>query len=86
MYNQTMSYQDPPVKVLFRLLVNWFLLFCSDLAVLIFPMLLVDFQRPNWKSAQGPREEEIQLLNPNSPLVFYSNKILIATKSIVLLI
>ena len=41
------NYLDPPVKDLFRLLENYFLLFYSDLAVIIFPTLLVDFQRPN---------------------------------------
>ena len=42
------------VGYLFRLLANFFLLFFSDLAVLILPTLLADVQRPIWKSAQGP--------------------------------
>ena len=41
------NYLDPPVEDLFHLLANCFLLYCSDLAVLIFPMLFVDFIRPN---------------------------------------
>ena len=41
------NYLDPPVGDLFHLLANCFLLFCSDLAVLIFRTLLVDFQGPN---------------------------------------
>ena len=49
---------------LFRLLANFLLLYCSDLAVLIFPTLLADIQRPNWKSAQGPRDGNTQLFNP----------------------
>ena len=47
-----------------RLLANCFLLFCSDLAELIFTMLLDDIKRPIWKSAQGPRGGDIQLFNP----------------------
>ena len=39
---------------LFSLLAaNYFLFFCSDLALFIFPTLLDDIKRPNWKSAQG---------------------------------
>ena len=34
---------------------NCFLLFCSELAVLIFTMLLDDIPRPNGKTAQVPR-------------------------------
>ena len=49
---------------LFRLLVNCSLLLYSDLDVLIFPTLFADIQRPNWKSAQGPRGGDIQLFNP----------------------
>ena len=36
---------DSPVKDLFRLLANCFMIICSDLAVLIFPTLFVDFQK-----------------------------------------
>ena len=43
MYNQT-TQLDPPVEDLFRLLENCTLLFCSDLAVLIFPKLLLIFK------------------------------------------
>ena len=32
-----------------RIIANFFLLFCSDLAMLIFPTLLADIQRPNLK-------------------------------------
>ena len=32
--------------------------------VLIFPTLLADDQRPNWKSAQGPHPVNIQLFSP----------------------
>ena len=55
---------DPPVGDLFRLLANCFLLFCSDLALLIFPTLLVDLKRPNYRLAQGPQVGDIQLYNP----------------------
>ena len=55
----------------FCLLANYFLFFCSDLAVLIFPTLLIDFKRPNWKSAQGPRGGVNQLFNP-SPLYCFT--------------
>ena len=34
---------------------NCFLLFCSDLAVVIFPTLFADIKRPNKKSTQVPR-------------------------------
>ena len=37
----------PSLGYLFRLLRNSLLLFCRDLAVLIFTMLLADIQRPN---------------------------------------
>ena len=48
---------------LFILLANWFLLYCNNLAVFIFPMLLADIQRPNWKFAQsGPHPEWLKLL------------------------
>ena len=40
------------------------MLFCSDLAVLIFTTLLADIQRLNLKSAQGPRGEDMQFFNP----------------------
>ena len=47
--------------------------FCY-LAVLIFPTLLVNFQRPNWESAQGYWDGEIQFFNPFPLyLVFFSN-------------
>ena len=55
---------DPPVGDLFGLLANCLLLFFIYLAVLIFPMLLVDSQRSNWKSPSGPRGGDIQLFNP----------------------
>ena len=42
---------------------NCFLLFCGDLAVLIF-QILADIQWPNWKSAQGSHTVNIQLFNP----------------------
>ena len=48
----------------FRLLANCFLLFCSDLAVLIFPTPFADIQRHHWKLAEGPRGGDIQLFNP----------------------
>ena len=48
--------------VLFSLLANYFLNFCSDLAMLIFPSS--DIQGPNWKSAQGPHPVNIQSFNP----------------------
>ena len=58
------NYLESPLVDLFRLLANCFLLFCSDLAVLIFPRVMVDFQRPNWKSAQDPWGGDIQIFNP----------------------
>ena len=57
------NYLDPPFGDLFLLLANCFLLFCSYLAVLIFPSLLVGFQKPNLKCAQDPRVGDIQLFN-----------------------
>ena len=39
---------------LFLLLANCLLLFCMNLAVLIYPTLLADIKRPNSNSAQGP--------------------------------
>ena len=36
----------------------------SDLALLTFSSLLADIQRPNLKSAHGPRGGDIQLFNP----------------------
>ena len=48
---------------LFRTQANCFLLFCSDLAVLIFTTLFADIQRPNWKSAQSQRGEYLELFN-----------------------
>ena len=47
------NYLDPVVSDLFRMLANCFLLFRSDMAVFIFPTLLLDLQKPNEKSAQG---------------------------------
>ena len=63
MYNQYNNL-DASVGDLFCLLENCFLLFCSDLAVLIFGMILVDFQRPNRNSAQGRRGGKKHLFNP----------------------
>ena len=71
--NHQDNYLDPPVEDLFRLLENFFLLFSSDFAALIFPTLLVEFQRLNWKSAQGPRGGDMHLFTPFPPLLFYSN-------------
>ena len=39
------------------------IVFCY-LAVLIFLTLLVDFQRPNWESTQGPEDGDMQLFYP----------------------
>ena len=52
------------VRDLFCLLANCFLLFCSDLAVLIYVTLLADIQRPNCKLAQGRRGGDLLLFNP----------------------
>ncbi len=41
------NYFDPPVREFFRLQENCFLLFSSELAVLIIPTLLVDFHGHN---------------------------------------
>ena len=63
MYKYTSTW-IPLLKTFFFCQQMAFLLFCSDLALLIFPKLLVDFQRPNliflWNG---------QLFNP-FPLVF----------------
>ena len=64
---------NPPVWDLFRLLENCFLLFCRDLAVLIFSTLLVDFQRINRKSAHGSRGGDIQ--TPSVVLLYTSDKL-----------
>ena len=66
--NNLANYLDPVLGTFWRprLLANCFLLFWSDLAVLIFAMLLADIQRPNWKSTQGP-----QLFNP-FPLYYFT--------------
>ena len=45
--------------------ITLFCFFCSDLAMLIFPKLMADIQRPNRKSAQGPRGGDLELLKPN---------------------
>ena len=50
--------------IFFCLLANCFVHFCSDFDVLIFPTLLADIQRPNWKLAQGPQPVNIELFNP----------------------
>ena len=61
----------PALGYIFRLPANCFLLFCINLAVLIFALLLVDMQIPNWKSAQGG---DVQLFNPSEiPPMFYCN-------------
>ena len=60
MYNPD-KYLDP---VLWNFYVC-FLLFCSDLYVFILPTLLDNIQRPNWKSAQGPWDGDIQLFIPS---------------------
>ena len=62
MYNETTTWI--PIVELFYLLTLCFLLISSDLAVLIFPTLLIDFLRPNWKSSQSPWEGDIHLFNP----------------------
>ncbi len=36
-----------------RPIANWFMLFCGYLTLFIFPTLLGDFQRPNWKLEEG---------------------------------
>ena len=51
---------EPILWDLFRLLANYLLLFC--LALSIFPTLLANSQRTNWKSAEGPRGGDIQFL------------------------
>ena len=51
---------------LFRLQANCFLL----LGCVNIPLQLVDFKRPNWESAQGHCDREIQLFNPFSLLCF----------------
>ena len=50
---------------LFRLPANCFLIFCNDLAVLIFVTLMADIQKSNWKSALGPWGGYSQLFNPS---------------------
>ena len=67
MYNLD-NYLFPVVRT-FCLLANCFMLFCSDLAVLIFPTLLADI--PNWKSAKGPHPVNTQVLNP-CPLYYFA--------------
>ena len=47
--------------VLFRLLSNYSLLFCSDLAALIFPTLLADIQRSNLKATQSHKPLNVHL-------------------------
>ena len=74
-YNPTTTWiplLDPCVRDLYRLLAIFFLLFCSDLAVLIFPTILVDFKRTQLKFL-GSRGGNIQLLKPLPPLLFYFN-------------
>ena len=56
------NYLDPLKVDHFRLLANWFLCFCSDLAVLIFVTIVADIQRPNWKLALGSQGGDIQSL------------------------
>ena len=48
--------------------VNW-IQCCGPLAVLIFPALLTNIQRPVWKSAQGPRGGDT-VIETLPPLVF----------------
>ncbi len=62
MYNQY-KYLASVVGTFFRLIPNFFLLFCSDLAAFICPTLLADIPKPNRKSAKD--------LPPETPLVFY---------------
>ena len=61
---------------LFRLLTNCFLLFCSDMAVLIFPTLLVDFQGLNQMSGQGFGKGTYSYLTPSPISCFKSRNIL----------
>ena len=58
------NYLPHVVETLLDLLANGFMIFCRDLAVFIFSMLVADIQRSNWKSAQGPNPVNIQLFNP----------------------
>ena len=50
------------------------LLFCIDLAVLIFLTIFADIQRPSWKSVQlyvqGPHPANIQIFNPFPSILF----------------
>ena len=50
---------------------NSFLLFCTNLDFFILLTLLAGIQRPNWKSAQGPHTENMQLFYP-FPLYFFT--------------
>ena len=53
MYRCIIQTTSPSGGNLFRLIANCFMLFCIDLSVLVFPTLLADVQRPNWKSFQS---------------------------------
>ena len=57
------NYLVPVVDTFFCLLANCFLLFCSDLDMLIFPTLLDDIQRLNLKSVQSPNPVNIKFYN-----------------------
>ena len=81
------NYQTQVVETIFSLLPYCFLLFCSDLAVFIFPMLLADIQIPNGKSENNLLIWiELHIASTTgAPLFFYFNletKIKLATGSI----
>ena len=69
MYNPDNYLAGSSVGDLFYLLANCSLLFCSDLAVLIFPLPFADIERPNRMSAQSPRVGTYSYLTPSPSII-----------------
>ena len=72
MYNRD-NYMTPLLGTFFCLVAIYFLLFYSDLAVLIYIMILVDIQhsKSQLTGGQGPWVGDIKLNNPFLSLLFY---------------